>query len=110
MELGTKLMGVVISIGAGALSGLASFGIYGALRDRGYGAWKAGTATGAINAAIGVLAVLALSSMAPESVAPAEQMSGFTVQRLRGLTVTQLPKAMGLVAARRIGGVYTEVI
>jgi len=99
-----KLYPVLIAIGGATLAGMLGYGVYGTLRNKGVSPVKAGAATGAIQGAAGVLALYTLMSMGYDEV---PSVSGFTAQQIqgmRGITVAQLPKAMGLVAAQKLSG------
>ena len=106
MEVGKSLIGLAVGVGAGAIAGLAGYGLYGVLRERGYSPLKAGASTGAINGAIGGVALMVLAALDKEG----ETMAGYTVQQMKGVTVAQLPKAMGMVAAKQIAGVQAQVL
>jgi hypothetical protein len=106
MEIGKSLIGLGIGIGAGAIAGLAGYGLYGVLREKGYTPLKAGATTGAINGAIGGVALMILAALDTEG----ETLAGFTVQQMKGVTVSQLPKAMGMVAAKQLSGIQTQVL
>jgi hypothetical protein len=105
MEVGKSLIGLGVGIGAGAIAGLAGYGLYGVLRERGMTPLKAGASTGAINGAIGGIALMVLAAMDKEG----QTMAGYTVQQMKGVTVAQLPKAMGLVAAKQLSGIQAQV-
>jgi hypothetical protein len=112
--VGTKsLIGLAVGIGGGAVAGLAGYGLYGTLRDKGYSPLKAGAATGAINGAIGGVALMILAAMYPDEDINTPAMAGFTVQKMgrtRGIAIAELPKAMGLVAAQQLSGIKAEVL
>jgi hypothetical protein len=106
MEIGKNLIGLAVGIGAGAIAGLAGYGLYGTLREKGYTPLKAGAATGALNGAIGGVALMVLAAMDEGG----ETMAGYTVQQMKGVTIAQLPKAMGLVAAKQLSGIQAQVL
>ena len=62
----TALAGLAL-VGGSAVGGLLGYGIFGALRDRGWGPWKAGAATGFLGglATAGVLMSLSLITGRP---------------------------------------------
>lgn len=88
----------VLLIG-GALSGLLSFGVYGKLRDRGWGAWKAGAVTGAIGGAMGALALLVGGPFRDKL-----NLSGLEIEPLNGLTIDQVPQALTGLTIQRLSG------
>jgi len=110
MEFGKTLIGLAVGIGGGAIAGLAGYGIYGTFRDKGMSPLKAGAATGAINGAVGGVALMILAAMYPDEDINTPAMAGFTVQKMKGMAIAELPKAMGLVAAERLSGIKAEVL
>jgi len=56
--MGEKLMSVGIILAGGTLAGVLGYGVYGALRDRGWSTWKAGAVTGLIGGGLGAGAML----------------------------------------------------
>lgn len=62
----TALSGLAL-VGGSAVGGLLGYGIFGALRDKGWGPWKAGALTGLLGglATAGVLAALSLITGRP---------------------------------------------
>ena len=106
MDTGKNMIGLAVGIGAGTIAGLAGYGLYGTLRGKGYTPLKAGAATGALNGAIGGVALMVLAAMDDKG----ETMAGYTVQQMQGVTIAQLPRAMGLVAAKQLSGIQAQVL
>lgn len=112
MDIGKTLMFAGLSIAGGALSGVMTYGIYGAFRDSGKGPYASGAAAGAVGGAIGAVSLVALQLIAPGVFDPtanwetSNNMSGLTVQQMRGFrgfAIRELPRAMGMVTARQLG-------
>lgn len=57
---GLLLAGALL-VGGSALGGLLGYGIYGSLRDRGWGPWKAGAMTGLLGGATTAAVLVATS-------------------------------------------------
>jgi len=96
------LMGAAISIAAGTLSSLLTLGTFGALRDRGWGPWKAGAATGAISGGIGAIGWLIFSkTMGDKLRLPGTdtETAGIFTERVSGMPIS----VTGLTMSRLSG-------
>ena len=65
-----KAIAAAILIGTGAVGGLAYLGTYGHLKDKGWGSWKAGAASGAIGGALSAVLLIAGSVATGQEMLP----------------------------------------
>jgi len=86
---GVGVLGAIMILAASTVSGLLTYGVYGSLRDRKWGPWKAGATTGAVSGALGVIAFFALGD---RMAMMAKQNMGMIVsQKMGALTPARLP-------------------
>lgn len=94
---------------AGLVTGLLSFGLYGKLREKKWGTWKAGALTGALG---GLLGGLGIWAMLPYYYAQyPDQLSGLTMDPMNGLgqiEVTQLPKIVAGLTMSKLSGLQVN--
>jgi hypothetical protein len=81
-----------------AVASAISFGTYGTLRDRGWGSWTAGAATGVVGAVLGMLILkgseMAAAAAAKNAIAPT---AGLVLDPVRGF---------GLLTSEKLGASY----
>ena len=107
------LVGVGVIVASSAISSMLKFGTYGYFKEKGYGNWKAGAASGATIGVLGGLAFMGMVAMgykASNTLVPGTEMAGCMGCGIQGLQIQEMPGAIGLLAAQKLAGLTIEQV
>ena len=99
-----KLKTILLASATSALAQGLMFGTYDYFKNKGYGGWQAGALMGGV---LGLAGGVVLSMTQTGETATAGCLAG-NCGGLAGVTITQLPKAIGYFTAQELSGITVE--